>query len=633
MAEESRLNPETGNIDLIGLSPTTADLTYLRLDTTNDPLTGNLEISKVSPTLTLTESSDGSFTSFLNTGYILSMTVGDGFGTDGNFYFYNSGNFQGGNIVGGGAFTMTPTSLYWVATVSPTAGADCYVIAQDGLTSGGATNLDGGSLLLQGGDAIGNGVSDVQIWAAGGGTSGSSVRASELIATFATTQINFAQPIYCTPTGEFSLFGGTPDTGLFTGAFAVDRLICNARTATSAQIRTISAIASLGCSGTLIYNNANGINAFSAYYGTETAATGTLSASTSGNGGALKGFRAFGDWNGTAWTGATVTLTTGFTSGFRIDAASITLTDFADFHSEGLTSGALGTTITRHSSFWVRDGTISSGTYSYHCGLRIDSLTRAVTNIAIAIGGTGTGAGVHFNATTAAGSERIYSSASQTLDLDTKTTMNFLVSTAIEMTMVANSLTFNNGATDTALSWATSGVLDFTVAAAIEMSLAANSLTFNNGATDTGFAWATSGQLDLTIGGTAEVSLTASALFPTTNDGNALGVANTNMWADLFLASGAVVNFNNGNVTLTHSAGQLAMVGALDIDVDARARQFIADGDNAGVASTNSLTNGTDTAGAVPVALAQRSGSGTSVHAGYIKIYVGTTARYIPVFD
>lgn len=49
---------------------------------------------------------------------------------------------------------------------------------------------------------------------------------------------------------------------------------------------------------------------------------------------------------------------------------------------------------------------------------------------------------------------------------------------------------------------------------------------------------------------------------PTLNDGAALGTT-TLQWSDLFLASGAVINFNNGNLTLTHSAGQLGMTGAL----------------------------------------------------------------------
>ncbi len=44
------------------------------------------------------------------------------------------------------------------------------------------------------------------------------------------------------------------------------------------------------------------------------------------------------------------------------------------------------------------------------------------------------------------------------------------------------------------------------------------------------------------------------------SDGGALGSA-TKMWSDLFLAAGAVINFNNGNVTLTHSAGVLTLGG------------------------------------------------------------------------
>jgi hypothetical protein len=34
------------------------------------------------------------------------------------------------------------------------------------------------------------------------------------------------------------------------------------------------------------------------------------------------------------------------------------------------------------------------------------------------------------------------------------------------------------------------------------------------------------------------------------------------MWSDLFLASGGVINWNNGDVTATHSANLLAFAGA-----------------------------------------------------------------------
>ena len=44
------------------------------------------------------------------------------------------------------------------------------------------------------------------------------------------------------------------------------------------------------------------------------------------------------------------------------------------------------------------------------------------------------------------------------------------------------------------------------------------------------------------------------------SDGGALGSA-TKMWSDLFLASGAVINFNNGDVTITHGADLLTFAG------------------------------------------------------------------------
>ena len=58
-----------------------------------------------------------------------------------------------------------------------------------------------------------------------------------------------------------------------------------------------------------------------------------------------------------------------------------------------------------------------------------------------------------------------------------------------------------------------------------------------------------------------EITLAANELSPNTSDGIALGTG-SKMWSDLFLASGGVMNFNNGNVTLTHSADTLTVVGA-----------------------------------------------------------------------
>lgn len=62
------------------------------------------------------------------------------------------------------------------------------------------------------------------------------------------------------------------------------------------------------------------------------------------------------------------------------------------------------------------------------------------------------------------------------------------------------------------------------------------------------------------INGTDEMILSASALTPNTNDGLALG-STTLGYADLHLASGAVINFNNGDVTITHAADQITLSG------------------------------------------------------------------------
>jgi hypothetical protein len=62
------------------------------------------------------------------------------------------------------------------------------------------------------------------------------------------------------------------------------------------------------------------------------------------------------------------------------------------------------------------------------------------------------------------------------------------------------------------------------------------------------------------IGQNGIVSFGASPR-PAANDGAALGISGT-AWSDLFLASGGVVNWNAGDVTLTHSSNALSFAGA-----------------------------------------------------------------------
>tara|TARA_R100000353_G_scaffold49800_2_gene39479 strand:- start:764 stop:3352 length:2589 start_codon:yes stop_codon:yes gene_type:complete len=57
-----------------------------------------------------------------------------------------------------------------------------------------------------------------------------------------------------------------------------------------------------------------------------------------------------------------------------------------------------------------------------------------------------------------------------------------------------------------------------------------------------------------------EVELAENSLSPGSSDGTALGTTSL-MWSDLFLADGSVINFNNGDVTLTHSSNTLTIAG------------------------------------------------------------------------
>jgi hypothetical protein len=76
-------------------------------------------------------------------------------------------------------------------------------------------------------------------------------------------------------------------------------------------------------------------------------------------------------------------------------------------------------------------------------------------------------------------------------------------------------------------------------------------------------SWATvsGGGANAALSNLSSVAINTT-LLPGSNDGAGLGNG-LFAFADLFLASGGVINFNNGNVTLTHSAGTLTLSGAL----------------------------------------------------------------------
>ena len=64
----------------------------------------------------------------------------------------------------------------------------------------------------------------------------------------------------------------------------------------------------------------------------------------------------------------------------------------------------------------------------------------------------------------------------------------------------------------------------------------------------------------LTVNSTNDITI-ALPVLPSSDDGVALGKSGQ-AFSDAFIASGGVINFNAGDVTLTHSSGQLAVAGA-----------------------------------------------------------------------
>jgi len=70
----------------------------------------------------------------------------------------------------------------------------------------------------------------------------------------------------------------------------------------------------------------------------------------------------------------------------------------------------------------------------------------------------------------------------------------------------------------------------------------------------------TDNKIILRVEGVNEVELVQNALSPVTSDGVSLGTTSL-MWSDLFTASGSVINFNNGDMTITHSSNTLTVAG------------------------------------------------------------------------
>jgi len=91
------------------------------------------------------------------------------------------------------------------------------------------------------------------------------------------------------------------------------------------------------------------------------------------------------------------------------------------------------------------------------------------------------------------------------------------------------------------------------------LGLGANTFVLTSDGTDISWAASAGGGATTALDNLASVAINQPLLLGT-SDAHALG-SGTKMWSDLFLASGGVINFDNGDVTLTHSANLLTFNG------------------------------------------------------------------------
>lgn len=205
------------------------------------------------------------------------------------------------------------------------------------------------------------------------------------------------------------------------------------------------------------------------------------------------------------------------------------------------------------------------------------------------------------------------------------------VTTSGDVTVGSSKVTIAAATGNTAIA-GTLAVTGATTAAAVTASGTVTGATFvpsSASAPTNGLYLPAANTLGLSVNSAAEVQLTSSALSPAANDGNALGTSSLS-WSDLFLASGGVVNWNNGTVTLTETSGVLALTatsleiaGGLGVSssfaINTNKFSVVGSSGNTSIAGTLSVTGATSVTSTIT---ANSSGTtlaslqGTMIYAG-----------------
>lgn len=87
----------------------------------------------------------------------------------------------------------------------------------------------------------------------------------------------------------------------------------------------------------------------------------------------------------------------------------------------------------------------------------------------------------------------------------------------------------------------------------------------------------------LAVAGITDVTV-AGNVTPLTNDGGQLGAAIVS-WSDLFLAEGGVINWDNGDATITQTANVIAIAGITDLTISGNVTPASSDGGQLGTAT------------------------------------------------
>ncbi len=140
-----------------------------------------------------------------------------------------------------------------------------------------------------------------------------------------------------------------------------------------------------------------------------------------------------------------------------------------------------------------------------------------------------------------------------------------------------------------------------------------------------------SGVVDLTAATVTGMTLSATVVAPDADDGAALGSTSLK-WSDLFLASGAVINFNSGDVTLTHASNSLTVAGGNLAVATMSASDLVTLSGNTGITFTGTaITKGINFASAA-AAMSDEDDAFISVGTWNDAVVVGTqTAHFVPI--